>query len=193
MKRVVGLVLVCCAAAACNTGDASNPISADTGAGKGTVVELGGLKSQAPSEWEKQKPASSLRLLQFRVPHADNDPEDAELVIFYFDGGGGGLEDNRKRWQQKFIAPKGKTIDEVTKVDKFKVGDHDSVLVDIRGTYLFQPPGKGDVKKEQRPDYRMLAVILGTSKGPYFITLIGPQRTVEQREKAFVDWVKNFK
>ena len=112
MKRMLGLVLVSCAAAACNTGDASNPVSYNAGDGKGTLVELGGLKSQTPPEWEKEK-ATGLRHLQFRVPHADNDPEDAELVVFYFDGSGGGLEDNLKRWKQKFIAPKGKTIDEV--------------------------------------------------------------------------------
>jgi hypothetical protein len=183
MKRTLGLMLMCCVITACNGGD-----------GKGTVVDLGGLKSTTPAEWKKEKPASSLRLLQFSVPHADGDMSDAELVVFYFGkGGGGGMEENIKRWKQKFVAPKGKTIDDVTKIDKFKVSDREVVLVDIRGTYLFQAPSKGDAKKEQRPDHRMLAVILDTAEGAHFITLIGPARTMERHEKAFVDWIKNFK
>jgi hypothetical protein len=189
---MLGLVLLCCAAA-CN--DTSAPVEPNGGGDdKGTVVELGKLKSTTPADWVKEKPSSNLRLAQFRVPHAENDPSDAELVIFYFgQGGGGGVDANVKRWKDKFIAPKGKTIDDVTKIDKFKVSDREVVLVDISGTYLFQSPGKADTKKEQRPDHRMLAVILDTAEGPYFITLIGPARTIERHQKAFVDWVKNFK
>jgi hypothetical protein len=192
MKQALGLVLVACLAA-CN-GSGAEPNAAVNADDKETVVELGGLKSKAPAEWHKEKPASSLRTFQFRVPHAENDPSDAELVVFYFGkGGGGSVDDNIKRWKGKFTAPKGKTIDDLTKVDKFKVSGHEVVLVDINGTYQFQPPGKSDAKKEPRPDHRMLAVILDTDEGPYFITLIGPERTVERHQKAFVDWVKGFK
>jgi hypothetical protein len=195
MKRALGLVLICCLAACNGNSSATGPDGDGSGDDKGKVVELGGLKSTTPADWKEEKPSGSLRLLQFRVPHAENDPSDAELVVFYFGKGGSGtVEANIKRWKDKFVAPKGKTIDDVTKVDKFKVSGHDVVLVDISGTYLFQPPGKGsDLKKEARPDHRMLAVMLETGEGPYFITLIGPERTIERHQKGFVDWVKNFK
>src|SRR5437588_215772 len=114
MKRALGLMLICCLAA-CNGNSAATGPDGDD---KGTVVELGGLKSTTPADWKEEKPGSSLRLLQFRVPHAENDPSDAELVIFYFGKGGSGtVEANIKRWKDKFVAPKGKTIDDVTKVD----------------------------------------------------------------------------
>jgi hypothetical protein len=198
MKRTLGLVLMCCLIAAYNGNSGATGRDAEVpdagGDGKGTVVELGGLKSKTPADWKKEEPKGSLRTAQFRVPHADNDAIDAELVVFHFGkGGGGGVDANIKRWKDMFVAPKGKTIDEMTKVDKFKVSDRDVVLVDISGTYLFQSPGKGDAKKEPRPDHRMLAVILDTAEGAYFIRLVGPARTMEQQQKAFVEWVKNFK
>jgi hypothetical protein len=195
MKRTLGLMLMCCLAACNGSSDGRDADPNSTGDDdKGKLVELGGMKSLTPAEWKEEKPGSSLRTLQFRVPHAENDPSDAELVVFYFGkGGGGSADDNIKRWKAKFVAPKGKTSDEMTKIDKFKVSNRDVVLVDISGTYLFQNPGKGDAPKEARPDHRMLAVILDTAEGPYFITLIGPQRTVERHQKAFVDWIKNFK
>src|SRR5262245_29631257 len=94
----------------------------------GEVVELGPLKSKAPAGGKKQNPSNKLRMAQFAIPKVGGDSEDAELVIFYFGkGGGGGNDDNIKRWKGQFIAPEGKTIDEATKIEKFKIG----TLVDI--------------------------------------------------------------
>jgi hypothetical protein len=194
MKRTLGLVLICCAAAACSTGDASNPGAASAG-DKGTVVELDGLKSTAPANWKEEVPKGNLRMAQFRLPKVDGDPGDAELVIFFFGkGSGGSTADNLKRWKDKFVAPEGKKSDDLAKVDKFKVGNVDIVYADIKGTFLYKnPPFDPNAKTERRPDYRMLGVIFESPNGPYFITLTGPGRTIEQHKKAFDEWLKNFK
>ena len=39
----------------------------------------------------------------------------------------------------------------------------------------------------------MIGVIFESPGGPYFMTLIGPARTVEQHKKGFDEWLKNFK
>lgn len=161
----------------------------------GEVVELGGLKSKAPADWKMQTPNNKLRLHQFLVPKADGDTENAELVVFSFGGGGGSNEDNVKRWKGQFIAPKGKTIDEVTKTEKFKVGTGADVLyVDIQGTFKYKfPPVDPNAKEVLKENFRRINLIFDTDKGPFFITLTGPAKTIERNKAAFDGWVKAFK
>jgi hypothetical protein len=92
------------------------------------------------------------------------------------------------------VPPEGKTIDDVSKIEKMKIGDGDSVYVDIQGTYKFRPtPRSPDSEVQLKPDYRLLEGILQTSNGPYYVRLIGPSKTVEQHKKDFDDWLKAFK
>jgi hypothetical protein len=163
--------------------------------GKGTVVTLDDLKSSVPAEWEKQKPSNNLRQYQFRVPKAGGDPKAAEVVVFFFGkGSGGGVKANLERWKGNFRAPKDKTIDEVAKVQEFKVGSVPVTYLDISGTYLSKfPPFAPNPKITPLPNYRMLGVIFASENGPYFITLIGPAQTVTQHKQGFDDWVKGFK
>ena len=188
MKARLGLVVMfILGVCACN---GTQETAADPGA-KGTIVEMDGLKSTTPADWKEEKPSNNLRTAQFRVPMVDGDPKDAELVIFYFQkGGGGGIDANLTRWKQKFLTNDGKPVDNA-KVEKFKVGEVSVTYVDISGTYKDGQPGA--TKFEKRADYRMLGVIFESPNGPYFITLTGPARTVEQRKKGFDEWLKNFK
>lgn len=162
---------------------------------KGTEVTLDSLKSRVPASWKMQKPSNKFRAYQFQVPMAEGDKKDAELVIFYFGPGSGGtIADNIKRWKGQFQAPEGKTIDEVSKVDKKKVGKVDLTYLDIHGTYLFKfPPFDPNAKTQKLPEYRRLGVYFDSENGPYFITLTGPAKTVAQNKKGFDDWLNNFK
>lgn len=162
----------------------------------GETIEFGGLKSAAPKDWKRQEPSNKLRLYQMLVPKADGDKEDAELVVFFFGaGGGGGTEDNIKRWKTQFIPPEGKTIDEVSKLEKYKVGkEADVVALDITGTFKYKfPPNSPTAKEERKPGYRRINVIFDTDKGAYFITLTGPAKTVGKHKDAFDSWLKAFK
>jgi hypothetical protein len=101
--------------------------------------------------------------------------------------------DNIKRWKSLFLPPTGKTIDEVSKVDKFKVGDVGITYLDMSGTYKYRNPADPNAKEEKKADFRFFGVIFESPNGPYFIRLTGPARTLEQQKKAFDDWLKNFK
>jgi hypothetical protein len=159
---------------------------------KGTVVTLDGLSSRTPAEWKKEEPVGSLRFMQFSLPKAKDDKKDAELVIFK--GISGAAKDNVERWKKQFQPPKDKKIDDVAKVEEFKVGDVKVTYLDVEGTYLFKfPPNDPNAKVEERPDYRMLAVQFDTPKDVYHIKLTGPAKTVEQYKKGFDDWIKAFK
>ena len=157
--------------------------------GKGTVVTLGELTSTTPADWKSMPVSSKLRLHTFAVG-------DADLAIFFFgEGSGGDVKSNLKRWKDMFQAPEGKTIDDIAKVETFKVGDKAEVTyLDVTGTFLSKnPPFDPNAKLERKTNYRRFGVIFATKGGPYFITMTGPAKTLDQHKKGFDEWLKNFK
>jgi hypothetical protein len=165
--------------------------------GQGTVVDLGGLKSRTPAEW-KEQPVSPIqkqggRLLHFVLPKVEGDKLDADVLVFYFGGQGGSVKENLPRWKGMFIPPQGKSIDEVTKVEEFKVGQVPVTSVDIHGTYKFKKaPFVPDEQAERRPDHRMIAVYFDSKNGPYYLRFVGPEKTVAHYKAGFDKWLRSF-
>src|ERR1051326_7516973 len=64
-----------------------------------SVPANGDLHFKAPDTWTTEKPASNMRVAQYKLPKADGDPEDASLVLYYFGASqGGGTQANIDRW-----------------------------------------------------------------------------------------------
>ena len=162
---------------------------------KGTVVEIDGLSSRVPADWKEEEVTNKLRAYQFLLPRVKEGQADAEMIIFFFGtGSGGSADDNVKRWKGMFIPPKGKKIEDVSKVDRMKVAGVDLTYLDIQGTYKYKArPFDPQAKEELRPDYRMLGVVFASPKGPYFIRLVGPAKTVAHHKPGFDEWLKGFK
>jgi hypothetical protein len=151
-------------------------------------VELAGMKSKPPADWKEEPPSNTMRMAQFKLPKAEGDKEDAELVLFVFPGGSGTLKQNLERQLAKF-QPDGRK----EKTDKIMVGAIEATYQDVSGTYLKKP---FPMAKEGTPiaDYRQLYVVFEAKDGKqYYMNLLGPQKTVEKHKKAFEDWLKNFK
>ncbi|MBA4190184.1 MAG: hypothetical protein C0467_19540 [Planctomycetaceae bacterium] len=165
---------------------------------KGTPVELAGLKSTAPGAWKEETPSNKMRMLQFKLPKAEGDAEDAELALFKSPGGGT-VQANLERQEKKFEIPAGKKAEDVIKTEKLKFGDkHEGAYQDIQGTLLKKfPPFDPNAKITKVTDYRQIYVIFEAKEGDgtvvYSMTLLGPTKTVEKHKKAFDEWVKNFK
>ncbi len=162
----------------------------------GDAVVLGGLTSKIPAGWKSQEPSNKLRKFQAIIPKVEGDKDNAELVVFFFGkGGGGGTEDNIKRWKTQFTAPEGKTIDEASKLEVYKIGKvADVVCLDISGTYKYKfPPNDPKAKEIPKENYRRFNVIFDTDEGSYFITLTGPAKTMAKNKEAFDGWIKAFK
>jgi hypothetical protein len=196
MKRFPGfIVLFCLAASSCNGSEGSNKSKTETSdQSKDGVVKLGALSSKAPADWKEEKPIGMNRKYLFKLPKAGGDAEDAELVITFFPEGAGTVADNIKRWQNMFQPPAGKTIDDVSKLEKFKVGDASVVSLDVAGTYLSKnPPFDPNAKTVKKADYRRFNVIFETRGETYYLTVSGPARTMDQHKKSFDEWLKNFK
>jgi len=157
----------------------------------GNTVDLGGLKSDAPAAWKESETKSPMRFKQFTVPGKGGD---AELVVFYFgQGQGGSVEDNLARWKKQFEPPAGKTIDQIAKTETLKLPTTTVTLLDISGTYMFKASPMSPGPAEPRPDQRMLAAVLPTPNGNYYIRLVGPEKTVSAARKDYVHWLKSFK
>ena len=93
-----------------------------------------GLTWQVPADWVVEQSSSSMRIAQFSLPHAGPDTEDASVVIFYFQGQGGGVDANIQRWISQF-----KQSDvSASPPEKKQVNDMTQTLVDVTGTYLFK-------------------------------------------------------
>ncbi|HVS35825.1 MAG TPA: hypothetical protein VMS17_09605 [Gemmataceae bacterium] len=154
---------------------------------KGTEVDLDGLKATTPTDWKKTEPSNQFRWMQFAVPKAKGDADDAELVISK--GLGGGAEANVARWKNAFKPPTGKSIDDAAKLSDVMIGGIKATYLDVSGTYTVPFAQKPDV----RPDYRMLAVYYEGKDNVYTFKLVGPAATVEAAKKGFDDWLKAFK
>ena len=157
---------------------------------KGVEVDLDGLKATTPAEWKKEEPDEKLRQfrwMQFRVPKAKDDKDDAELTIFK-GSNIGGADANIARWKGAFKPPADKTIDDVSKVEEIKIGGLKAAYLDISGTYTAPFSKTGP-----QPDYRMLAVYFDGKDNTYTFKLVGPAATVEAAKKGFDDWLKAFK
>jgi hypothetical protein len=164
---------------------------------KGTIVDLGGMKSTTPADWKEEAPSNTMRKMQFKLPKAEGDPDDAELALFALPGGGS-VQANLERQEKKFEIPAGKKAEDVIKTEKIKVGTHETVYQDIKGTFLKRfPPNDPNAKVTKVADYRQLYVIFEAKDGDktilYSMTLLGPTKTIEKHKKEFDEWLKNFK
>jgi hypothetical protein len=160
-------------------------------AAAGVTVDLGGLKSTTPASWKEAPVSSPMRVKQFTVPGKDGD---AELAIFYFGKGeGGSTQANLDRWKSQFKPADGGSGEPPSKTSTVKVASGTATVLDVQGTYLFKArpmdPGPG----EPRANQRMLAVVMESPNGNYFIKLVGPAKTIEKNKKDFDAWLKAFK
>lgn len=137
-------------------------------------TKVGDITLQVPKDWKQQEPSNRLRLAQFSIPAITGDKDPGELVVSFFQGDGGGVDANLKRWNDQFTGENKKI--------KLSQGESEQgtyYFSDVSGTYLkpIGPPIAG--KKEPTPDYRSLGIILQVKeKGNYFLRLTGPDRTI---------------
>jgi hypothetical protein len=148
---------------------------------------IGELHLDVPKEWEKGATSSPMRVAEFVLPGPGGD---AELVVFRFKGGAGGVEANVERWKGMFQPPEGKSIDDITKTGTLEVGDLDVTTVDISGRYVAAVrPGADETLDEA--DYRMLAAIIEGSGDPFFLKGTGPQKTLDVWADAFTTMLQS--
>ena len=150
------------------------------------------LHFKAPADWNSESPASSMRLAQYRLPRAQNDPEDAELVVYHFGGGGGSVQANVNRWIGQFTNADGSSAKESADVSERDSNGFHLTVVDVRGTYN-QPRGPMMAETDAKASFRMMAVVAEAQGGPWFFKLTGPENTVSQWEGSFNSFLETLR
>jgi len=147
--------------------------------------QTGTLTFTKPAAWTDRAVASSMRVAEFVVPKTSGDSEDAEVIVYYFAGGGGSVDANLQRWTTQFQSTKDPVRTTAT-VNGLKL-----TTLDVSGTYVAEMR-PGSAEHYNKPGYRMRATVVETPKGPYFIKLTGPARTVDGAGAAFDQFLRSL-
>lgn len=202
-KAFLALILVLAAACRSHDEDAPPP-SAPASSTKAPAADAPSVPAHQPGAalvfkpqpgWTVETPSSPMRKAQYRLPHLAGDAEDATLVVTFFSGQGGGLEANIERWTSQFEQPDGKKSADLVQRAERKVDGMDVHEVALSGTYVAETsPGSG--KQYHNENWRMLAAIVDSDHGPYYLKLVGPAATVSHWEsswRAFVGEIERGK
>lgn len=156
-------------------------------------ASAGHLTFHPPAAWHTRTPASSMRVAEFVIPHAPGDPEDAELIVYYFGAqGGGGAQANIDRWIGQMQGPGRKSAADSAKTESRTINGLAISEVDVSGTYVAEVrPGSSE--HYNKPDFRLIAAVVNTPNGPYYIKLTGPARTVAAAKPAYDGFLSSLK
>jgi hypothetical protein len=154
-------------------------------------AQAGSLQFTAPPTWKTRTSTSSMRVAEFVVPRVQGDPEDAELIVYFFGGSGGSVDANIERWIGQFQPDAGRASQKPARVVS-NVGPLKVTSVDVSGTYIAEMR-PGSPERFNKPNFRMRAAVVETPKGPYFLKLTGPARTIAQGGAAFDQFVKSLR
>lgn len=153
----------------------------------------GHLTFHAPPAWHARAPASSMRVAEFVIPHAPGDSEDAELIVYYFGAqGGGGAQANIDRWIGQMQRPDTSPAADSAKTDSRTINGLAISGVDVSGTYVAEVR-PGSAEHYNKPDFRLLAAVVTTPNGPYYVKLTGPSRTVAAARPAYDAFLGSLK
>jgi len=152
----------------------------------------GELRFKAPDGWIVEKPSSSMRVAQYKLPKAEGDKEDAALVLYYFGATQGGTaQANIDRWISQMEQPDRSASKDRAKTEALTINGLKVTTVDVSGTYTAEmAPGSGTFHNDA--NYRLRAAVIETPKGNYFVKLAGPAKTIARWEKSYTDYLKSI-
>ena len=152
----------------------------------------GSLTFAAPPGWQTRPAASSMRIAEFVIPRAQGDAEDAELIVFYFGTGAGTIDANVDRWIGQIQQADGSPTKDKAKRTTQTVNGLRLTIVDTEGTYVAEMrPGSTD--RYNKPGFRLRAAVVETPRGPYYIKMTGPAKTMTAADAAFTAFVGSLR
>jgi len=171
-------------------------IESPGGAGSPPAPEMDAVIYTAPRDWVPQTATSQMRKAQFLIPRAEGDPEDGQMVVFYFGPGqGGAVEANIDRWKGMFSTAEGKPVpDSEVKRESHEVNGMKVTTLDVSGRYVDAMSGRhGPASGENAAEFRMLSAIVETPQGPWFFKGVGPVATMKAQEQNFKTFINSIK
>ncbi|MBI4872832.1 MAG: hypothetical protein HY814_14865 [Candidatus Riflebacteria bacterium] len=155
------------------------------------MLEVGPLQFKAPSSWTFEPTASPMRKAQFRLPKGKDESEGSEVVLSYFGPQAGSVDANITRWCEQFEQPDGSPSEKAVKRESLKAGTLDVTLIALSGNMKgSQMPG---AEAPTKANHKLLAAIVETPQGPWFVKAAGPVQAIEQAAKDFREFVLSAK
>ncbi len=174
----------------CAWSEAQTPKSGPTSRSKPALaaagpIDIGGFTLTPPKEWKSRKPVSSMRKAEFIMPRAKGDTEDGMTIVYFFGAGGaGGADANLARWSGQ-VERESDTSEADAKRRLHKtVHGMKITIIELRGTYTEQRFGPGP-KPRPKPKHMMLAAVIESPKGAYYVKTTGPQKTIRKWYKSW--------
>lgn len=157
-----------------------------------TAFAQAALTYETPEGWVASAPSSSMRVAEFALPRAAEDTEDGEAVLYYFQGAGGSVQANLDRWTAQMRQPAGRRSSDAAETTTLEVEGMPVTLLDVTGTYVAEMT-PGSAERHNRENYRLVAAVVETSGGPYFLKVTGPVATMAQWAESIVSFVRSMK
>jgi hypothetical protein len=141
-----------------------------------------------PGSWTRKQPKTNIIDEEFAVTASQGDSADGRVTVM---GAGGSVSDNIDRWIGQFTQPDGSNTRDKAKITEDTVAGQAVHRVDISGTFKDQ---RGPLAPaEQKEKFRMLAAIVVSKEGNYFIKFYGPEKTIADHEKEFSEMLSQLK
>ncbi len=172
----------------------NSPTAGGSGLGAPPLPATDDPKWDVPKDFVETPPANPMRRAQYKLPRAEGDPEDGEIIVNYFGPGqGGNLSANLDRWRGQFSNADGSALPaDAAKTDTFEAGKLKVTLLDVSGRMSgsMMPGAQATSPKD---NYRMLAAMVETAKGPWFFKCTGPQKTMEKHAESIRTMLKSVR
>jgi hypothetical protein len=143
-----------------------------------------GLAFTAPTSWTTRAPASTMRVAEFVVPKAEGDSEDAEAIVYFFGGTGGTVDANIERWIGQMQQPDGSASASKARRASRKINGLSTTTIDVEGTYVAEVR-PGATERHNKPGFRLRAAVIETPRGPYYIKMTGPAKTMARADADY--------
>ncbi|MCP5150188.1 MAG: hypothetical protein H6983_10470 [Ectothiorhodospiraceae bacterium] len=135
-------------------------------------IAILGLRGDVPVGWPAERPATSMRVVQHRVPGPVGE---ATLAVFWFGRNqGGSASANIARWTSQFSTADGGPVHPT--IETTTVAAMPVTLVTLRGSYA-RGVGMGPIGAPV-PDQMLLAAVVESPEGNLYFQLWGPAATV---------------
>ena len=182
LKKLITALLVFCAGCQAQQGGSAQQAAGNTS---------GTLKFSAPAGWVEEKPGSSMRVAQYKLPKVGDDGEDASAILYFFgQGQGGGAAANIERWVNQMQQADGSASKDKAKEETLTINGLKITTVGVTGTYTAEmAPGSGTF--HNNPNYRLRAAVIETPKGSYYLKVVGPDKTMVKWDGSVTEFLKS--
>ena len=133
-----------------------------------------------------------MRVAEFVIPRVEGDNEDGELIVYFFGAGAGTVDANIDRWIGQIQQPDGSSTKDAARRSTQTVNGLTITMVDASGTYVAEMR-PGATEHFNKPGFRLRAAVVDTPRGPYYVKMTGPARTIGAADAALTAFLASLR